>query len=274
MQNGFFIIPRAIERYEVFNDMDSLGFYTVLMRSLRFRETYIDGVEVGVNQLLISKPELARRCNLTVSKVRRMLKEFQEVGGIRCENIKNKYTLITFLEPFIYKNDSDKGGKGNPPPLSAQAEDNSDICVREEAGSVSDKSNVNTVVSKRGVLKEYGRFKNIYLSEDEYSALKAEFSNADNVLNKLSVYLKNHPEKSTKNHYAQLLGWHYNEKEQNTANNAMGSLNYQKEKTYTPDPTASYDIERAEARAKAGVPKQIKFRDGRVIYIGENIDKQ
>lgn len=255
MQNGFFIIPRAIEKYEIFSDMDALGFYTMLMRSLRFRETSIDGVEVGVNQLLISKPELARRCNLTVSKVRRMLGAFQDIGGIRCENIRNKYTLITFLDPFIYKTENDKGGKGNPPAVSVQADEYIELSVKEEGTGKKEEDN-RELSSKndRGELKGYGRFNNIYLSYDEYSALKAEFSNADTVINKLSAYLENHPEKSTNNHYAQVLGWFFNEKELNAANNAPGCLNHKKGKVCTPDPDASYDIQRAEQRAWEKVP--------------------
>ena len=149
--------------------MDALGFYTMLMRSLRFRETCVDGVEVGVNQLLISKPELAKRCNLTVAKVRRMLREFQEVGGIRCENIRNKYTLITFLDDFLYTNKGDTGGKSNPPAAAVQTDEHYDI-IENAPGNSEDEKPVNPTKNKRGELKAYGKFSNIFLSDDEYSA--------------------------------------------------------------------------------------------------------
>ncbi len=258
MQNGFFIIPRAIEKYEVFRDMDSLGFYTVLKCSLRFRETYIDGVEVGVNQLLISKPELARRCNLTISKVRRMLKEFQEIGGIRCENIKNKYTLITFLEPFIGKTESDKGGKGNPPAVTAQAEEYIDVPGIEESNGKKETDNAVTAPKNdRGELLAYGRFHNVYLSADEYESLKEDFCDRDAAIEKFSAALANKPEDANKNHYAILYQKSLYEKEdrekQRSCNNLSGVF-ATGNSSYQPDPNASYDLRRAEARARASVP--------------------
>ena len=252
MQNGFIIIPRAIEKFEVLQDMDALGFYTMLMRSLRFRETCVDGVEVGVNQLLISKPELAKRCNLTVAKVRRMLRDFQEVGGISCQNIKNKYTLITFLEPFIYTNVSDDG-KTNPPAAAVQTDEYEDIIEDATEKSENEKP-VNPTKNKRGELKAYGKFSNIWLSDDEYSALLRDFKIAEDAIEKLSSYLGCHPKKSTENHYAQLLLWIANEKNKQTADDSLRSNVSYGNTAYTPDPNASYDLARAEQWARTHKP--------------------
>ena len=254
MQNGFIIIPRAIEKYEVLQDMDALGFYTMLMFNLRFRETNVDGVEVGVNQLLISKPELAKRCNLTVAKVRRMLREFQEVGGIRCENIRNKYTRITFLDDFIYASKGDTGGKSNPPAAAVQTDECEDI-IENASGNSEDEKPVIPTKNKRGELKAYGKFSNIFLSDDEYSALLRDFKIAKDAIEKLSSYLGCHPKKSTENHYAQLLLWIANEKDKQTADDSLRSNGRYGNTAYTPDSNASYDLARAEARAKASVPK-------------------
>ena len=253
MQNGFIIIPRAIEKFEVLQDMDALGFYTMLMRSLRFRETYVDGVEVGVNQLLISKPELAKRCNLTVAKVRRMLRDFQEVGGISCQNIKNKYTLITFLDDFLYTNKGDTGGKSNPPAAAVQTDEYEDI-IEEAPEKPEDEKPVNPTKNKRGELKAYGKFSNIWLSDDEYSALLRDFKIAEDAIEKLSSYLGCHPKKSTENHYAQLLLWIANERDKQTSDASLRTNGSFGKPVCTPDPNASYDLARAEARAKASVP--------------------
>ncbi len=253
MQNGFIIIPRAIEKFEVLQDMDALGFYTMLMRSLRFRETYVDGVEVGVNQLLISKPELAKRCNLTVAKVRRMLRDFQEVGGISCQNIKNKYTLITFLEPFIYTNVSDDG-KTNPPAAAVQTDEFTENS--EKATAVNrPKSPVTVTQYDRGELKVFGKYKNVYLSDEEYRDLKRDFYFTDKVIDKFSAFIQNNPKKSEENHHAQVFRWLVNENDKQTADASLRANGSFGKPVCTPDPNASYDLLRAEEWAKHHVPE-------------------
>ena len=257
MQNGFITIPRVILKYEIFQDLDALGFYTRLKCDLRFREAYIDGVEVGVNSILISKPELAKRTNMTVAKVKRLLKNFQEIGGIRCENIRNKYTLITFLPPFLADGPDDKGGNGNPPPVTAQEEEYNEVFSNKAPRERNKTQREVFVMSERGELKPYGKFRNIYLSDEEYLSLKNDYKFTDRVIGKLSAYLENNPEKSESNHYAQLYRWMCNEREQGMAENALGTQNCSNgnTNTYTPDPDASYDLQRAEERARKSVPK-------------------
>ncbi len=276
MQNGFITIPRVILKYEIFQDLDALGFYTRLKCDLRFREAYIDGVEVGVNSILISKPELAKRTNMTVAKVKRLLKNFQELGGIRCENIRNKYTLITFLPPFLADGPDDKGGNGNPPPVTAQEEEYNEFSGNKAPCEKPYKEREAAVLSERGELKAYGRFRNIYLSDEEYLSLKNDYHFTDRVIEKLSAYLEGHPEKSECNHYAQLYRWLCNERERFAADNALGAMNGSSgnANNYTPDPNASYDLLRAEERARKSVPKQIRFRDGRVIDVKKLDDVQ
>lgn len=263
MQNGFITIPRVILKYEIFQDLDALGFYTRLKCDLRFRESYIDGVEVGVNSILISKPELARRTNMTVAKVKRLLKNFQEIGGIRCENIRNKYTLITFLPPFLADGPDDKGGNGNPPPVTAQEEEYNEVFGNKAPRERNKAEREAAVLSERGELKAYGKFMNIYLSDEEYLSLRNDYKLTDRVIEKLSAYLKNNPEKSECNHYAQLYRWLWNEIERFQADNALDAMNGSNGNTnnYTPDPNASYDLQRAEQRAWESVPKFKKKRE-------------
>ena len=253
MQNGFVIIPRAVEKFEVLQDMDALGFYTMLMLSLRFRETYVDGIEVGVNQLLISKPELARRCNLTLAKVRRLLQCFQAVGGIRCENIKNKYTRITFLEDFIYTNKGDTGGKSNPPAAAVQTDECVDIVENAPEKSQNEKPG-NPTKYERGELKVFGKYDNVFLTDEEYRDLKNDYPFADGVINKFSAFILNNPKKSENNHHAQLFRWLINEKDKQTAEASLSACGSFGKPVCTPDPNASYDLARAEQWARTHTP--------------------
>ena len=103
----------------------------------------------------------------------------------------------------------------------------------------------------------------MYLSAEEFNSLKRDFPFTDKVLDKLSAYLYNFSYKSEKNHYAQLYKWLLNERNQGSDFSSFADASSGK-KAIQPDPDASYDIVRAEERARKSVPTKIKYKDGRI----------
>ncbi len=288
MDNGFIMVPRAILKYEEMRDCDVLGTYINLLLRARFREAYIDEVKVGVNQILISKADLARKLGFSIAKLRRILAAFEESGGIRCENIRNKYTLITLLPPFLCGGADNNGEKSNPShkkrtevisyveDAEASVYDLSDDLGADEGSELKKEK------CDRAERKARGRFGNVYLSEKEYEELKTEFSDADILIEKFSAYLENYTGKPITNHYAKLCQNAIYEKERNCTYGGMPKT-AEKNRGYTgkyelielqPDPDASYDIRRAEERAKSSVPKYIKKSDGRAIPVVSSSSRQ
>lgn len=64
-----------------------------------FRKTVIDGIEILPGQALVTMGEIAQACNLQERKVRYALDCLEKKGLIHRENIRNRHSLITVLDP-------------------------------------------------------------------------------------------------------------------------------------------------------------------------------
>ena len=92
----------------------------------------------------------------------------------------------------------------------------------------------------------YGTFANIYLTAMQYEELKSLSSSYDSQIERLSAYLKANPSKKYEDHFALLC--------LNIEKDKLSGGRFNRNEECTPDPTASYDIKRAELRARTSVP--------------------
>lgn len=92
----------------------------------------------------------------------------------------------------------------------------------------------------------YGKFANIYLTAMQYEELKSLSSSYDSQIERLSAYLKANPSKKYEDHFALLC--------LNIEKDKLSGGRFNRNEECTPDPTASYDIKRAELRARTSVP--------------------
>lgn len=100
--------------------------------------------------------------------------------------------------------------------------------------------------------KAYGIFGNVYLTDDEYQKVKDEIGTCyEYYINKVSVYIEAHPDKTYASHCATVISWYMKEASE-------GKIPKTAKKS--PDPTASYDIAEAERRARSTVPTETKRR--------------
>lgn len=98
LEDGFVRLPRKAEKLSVYSDSEKFSAYIKLLLCARFRETVISGITVRENQILCTKAQLAEMFNTSERKARTILDGFKRMGCIQTENIKNRYTLITFEE--------------------------------------------------------------------------------------------------------------------------------------------------------------------------------
>lgn len=275
MDYGFVKIPRKLYMTNIFRDGSPLNAYLVIMSEMRYTDTVTNGIKVKKGQLLISQKELAFKMNRSIPKTRYILNRFEELGGIKKENIKNRYTLITVLEPFLTGNfdktilfsseetTEEKEQQETEMPLYEKAESRADekISAKKEPEkkaefSVSEKTktdskntdgnkgeNKNTLSETK---KAYGLFSNVMLNDREYREFSMKTDCAAVFIDMLSAKLKN-AQKQYPNHYALLIN--------NLSEHRLKNPDFEKKNApLTPDPTASYDIMLAEEMAKT-VPK-------------------
>lgn len=101
--------------------------------------------------------------------------------------------------------------------------------------------------------RPFGVFDNVLLTGTQYRSLLEKLPEAQLFIEKLSSYLASNPSKSYPNHYAVILSWYADYMLKNK-NNGSNRTYKNKDSIPTPDPTASYDIRRAELRARTQVP--------------------
>ncbi|MBR3768355.1 MAG: hypothetical protein IKL10_09000 [Clostridia bacterium] len=234
LSEGYVAAPRKIERTEIFKDNEKLGIYMKLLFLARFRETVIDGITVKENQILCTKAQLSKLFGVNERKVRTVLDGFVKMGGIKTENIKNRHTLITILPPFLYTL-----------PQKTEKE------IKASAETVN-KTSFNSECLPE-TIKSCGTFRNVILSDEELKEFSALTSMYESYINSLSAYLVNYPQKKYKSHYALLISQYENDR--------ITRLTEIK-KEEKPKIEASYDILRAEERARTTVPK-VKKREKR-----------
>lgn len=297
MDKGFVKVPRGISGWREFSDPALFYAYFALMSNVRFTETVIEGIPVRVGQLLISKSQLSELFGMSVSRTRSTLERFERMGGIKKQNIRNKYTLITVLKPFL-TGEKDKNSrpenkstkkqsfgehadisagrqeipenkKEEAPKNQSLRENNCDIgeavpvkddTAKEKSGEVSEKntdfSSENGENAAVGENKTaYGKFSNVYLTAAEYEEFRGLTPNFRFFIDSLSARLINSAGKKYSSHYALLIN-NFNE-------DKLRRREYEEpEKKFgICSSNASYDIQRAEERAKT-VPK-LKKRERR-----------
>lgn len=90
------------------------------------------------------------------------------------------------------------------------------------------------------VYRNYGRFQNVRLTDEEYDALKTEVRNRDELIERVSVWMKGHG-KQPVNCYARLLQWEQEDREKNAGEKNTPYFPGNTQSSYRPSP--SYDIQ-------------------------------
>ena len=239
LRDYFVKVSRNILNTPYYKDASLLKAWMGLVLSVRFQPYTYDGIDVGVDEVLLKKNEVAELFGTEKRRALTILKRMERDGLIEFRNIKNRYTLIRILNAdFSFPRKKKERERG-------------------EEAEINKKSSAEAVKTKSA----YGEFNNVFLTKDEYASLMNQFSEAGIFISKLSAYLASNPSKKYPNHYAVILSWYNDYLLEKTGKSAssgsVGSyrdLNRVKNEDVEPDPTASYDIKRAEMLARRCVP--------------------
>lgn len=99
MLKGYFAkISRNIINTPYYNNATLLRAWMGLILSVRFTPTVVDGIDVGINEVLVTKDGIAELFGVPKSRAYYVLKKMENDGLVTWLNIRNKYTLITIRE--------------------------------------------------------------------------------------------------------------------------------------------------------------------------------
>ena len=136
-----------------------------LCEQARFRKTEKDGIDLLPGQLLMSAGTIARACGLKEDRARYILLCLEKQGLIRRQNIRNRYSLITVLEP----SEPPENGALQPPVSEAAKCMPKQIKAQETANAgTPEAAEADASASRNNAAKTaFGLFANVYLSAEE-----------------------------------------------------------------------------------------------------------
>ena len=243
---GYIKIYRDVLDTVLFQKPVLLQMWLWLNKNARYVKTEQEGIEIFPGQVLVSASELAKSVNLTERRVRYILDCLEEMELIRRENIRNRYTLITLVNPDELSNV--KKAKLPEPPE----------CKEVRPTPVAPPESVRKT--------SCGVFSNVYLTAEEKEKLKQRCLTADSYIDRLSAY-KQRTQKQYNDDFAVLCEWI--SKDEITASAKQTTVEPKREKerpaklslsrypiadTDFATAPASYDLEKAERIARTSVP--------------------
>ena len=147
--------------------------------------------ERGTVNLSISL--LAQRWGWSRKKANRFLKLLESDGMVTVKTTTHR-TTITIENYTLYNN------KGT---TKAQQENSKGTAEEQQAHTTNNDNNDNNINNNKNI---YGEFKNVVLSEEEMTKLKAKIPNYEDYIERLSAYMASKG-KRYKSHYATILAW-------------------------------------------------------------------
>ncbi len=283
-------ISRNILNTPYYDNSSLLRAWIGLIMSVRFQPAVIDGIEVGVNEILLRKNELQDVFGANKRRAYDILKRMEYDGLITWINIRNKYTLIKVIEEDFSSLNKKKAEKENHlcekktdfsekteeafsavtekhkpcigEPKNNKPADNRDSFYTYRTEKRDEYLRTDTLKEERKEEKReeitehkfsYGEFNNVLLTRTEYNSLINKFPDARLFIEKLSSYLVSNPGKKYPNHYAVIISWYSDHLLKQRKPEERKQVP-EKNSVPEPDPTASYDIKRAELRARTHVP--------------------
>lgn len=185
------------------NDYFRVWIQLLLMANHSSRKVLFgnETIELKAGELITGRDELAKKCNISSSKVERILKRLKIEHQIEQQTC-SKGRLISIKNWKIYQ-------------ISGQQVDNKWTTSEQQVNtSKNDKNVKNERIIKENKKEKhiYGEFQNVLLTAEEMEKLKQKFPDYELRIEKLSNYIASKGAKY-KSHYATILSWARNDKE-------------------------------------------------------------
>ena len=208
--NGFVKLDPNIWKSELFNDFIVLKLWLYLICNASYveRDVLFNGslhhLEKG--QLMVGRKSLAEILKSTEYKASASLKLLEKMGYITIK-INSKFSLITVINKtesdFICENFNGRTTSNHRQSNSRPSADRQQINTNIDSIDSIDRTDSIERVNKR---TPRGRFGNVYLSDEEYEALKGEYYQCDELIENLSLKMQS-TGRSYASHYATILKW-------------------------------------------------------------------
>ena len=171
---GWIKIHRKLLDWEWFEDNNTFKLFMYLLLKVNHENAKWRGVEIKRGETITSIEALAKSTTLTFQQVRTSLTKLKSTGEITIKTT-NKYTLIELVKYGVYQIGDDENNKqdnkqDNKQITNKQQTNNKQITTNNKEKNKENENNEKKVKEKI-IKKEYGEFKNVLLSDDEFEKL-------------------------------------------------------------------------------------------------------
>lgn len=201
---GYIKLYRSLLQWEWYQDANTSRVFQHLLLNANHADGSWKGVKILAGQLVTSSTSIAAALRLSRQAVRTALLHLKSTGEITIQTT-NNFILVTIANWASYQDTWQK----STIKLTSQA------TLQQPAnnhGSTTNKNDKNDKNDKN----THGEFENVRLSDSEYAKLKNEFPDYERRIEALSQYMASKG-KSYKNHYATILSWSRNDKQNKAA---------------------------------------------------------
>lgn len=246
MADGYGQIPKMVMQ-DLNLTIEAKAIYAYLASYAGAGSTAFPGISITLKHLGISKDRYYRHRKLLVER------GYISVQQTKSDNsfMKNVYTLEH--TPFPYYEDTQNKDTQNE---DTQIKDTQNKDTNINSSNINNINN-NSIKRegrseerKKPVNHQYGEFKNVLLTDDEYQKLKDRFPNDLNQrIERLSDYVAS-TGKSYKSHYATIISWANRDKSNKPQNdNFQNTRNSQEDTEITPEMMKAYEELKQNERA-------------------------
>lgn len=237
MDNTFIKLNRSIISWEWYLKPNTYRLFIHCLLKANWKDGKFEGKDILRGSFVTSLDKLSLELGLTNQQIRTSISHLISTGNITSKSY-SKYRIITVLN---YNDYQENNKQDNSQSTSNQQASNKQVTTIEEKKEIKNSKNKEKIYKK----ETRGEFKNVLLSNEEYSKLQS--LNLLYMIDKLSLYIES-TGKNYKSHYATILSWKLKDDKKYDKQSITQTFSEQNEEMNEVDRLAM--IERIKARRK------------------------
>lgn len=188
LENGNFIkLNRSILKWGWYDDPITKAVFLHLLLNANWKESEYRGKKIGIGEVVYGRKKFAKELGLSEQNVRTAIKHLSETGEISTSKVTNKFTVIKIEKWTIYQGDSEKANQQTNQRLT----NNQPTTNHIQEGKKGRREEREREARARKGAKARGRKKNVWLTDEEYSAIKNRFENATKLIDHVGYIIAN-----------------------------------------------------------------------------------
>ena len=199
LENGFIKAHRSLLKWEWYSDINTCRLFVHLLLTVNYEPKKWQGILIDRGSRVSSVSKLASETGLSEQNVKTSIRKLKSTGELTSKST-NKHTLYTVLNYSIYQSENTQTNQQTNQQTNKQLTNNQQTTNKQ----LTTKKESNK--AKKNTIYIYGECENVKLSLEEYEKLKARFTDHEERIDKLSLYIASVGNKY-KSHYATILNW-------------------------------------------------------------------